>query len=263
MSKKLQFVEQTIDSRGVAVLSLNRAEKNNALNAELIAELTQCLLELADNKQIRVLLLQGHGKHFCAGADLKSMASMKDKDYQQNLDDALCLAELFSLINTFPKPTVVKIQGAVYGGGLGLIACCDIAIVAADSLFCFSEVKLGLSPATICPYVVAAIGERAARRYLLSGETFASDRAHAMGLVHEVVAVDDLEENVNTLIDTLVTNGPIAMMETKALIQKTAKSELSIELKQSTAELIARLRTSSEGQEGLAAFFEKRSPRWK
>ncbi len=247
--------------QGIARLTLNRPQVGNAFNAELIAELQQQFERLADDDSVRVLVLAGEGKHFCAGADLNWMKQQKDGSQQQNQADALALAQMLKALYEFPKPTIAMVQGAAFGGALGLICACDMAVASSDARFCLSEVKLGLSPATISPYVLAAMGSRQARRYWLTAELISAQQAQQLQLVHEVVAKDDLNDQVQQWCQALLANGPQAMAATKHLIQQQGR-ELNDALLYSTSDLIARLRVGDEGQEGLTAFLQKRSPSW-
>ncbi|GGY57263.1 gamma-carboxygeranoyl-CoA hydratase [Bacterioplanes sanyensis] len=247
--------------QGIARLTLNRPQVGNAFNAELIAELQQQFERLADDDTVRALVLAGEGKHFCAGADLNWMKQQKDGSQQDNQADALALAQMLKTLNDFPKPTIAMVQGAAFGGALGLICACDMAVAADNARFCLSEVKLGLSPATISPYVLAAMGPRQARRYWLTAELIDAPTAQQLQLVHRVVAAEDLLDQVQHWCQAVVANGPRALAATKQLIQQQS-TELNDALLYSTSDLIARLRVSDEGQEGLTAFLEKRSPAW-
>jgi len=241
---------------------LDRPEQHNAFDDVLIGELIDVLDQLAKNSSVRIVVLRADGKSFSAGADLNWMRRMADYDEAQNLADALQLAELMRRLNTLPKPTIARIQGAAFGGGVGLVACCDIALASARALFCLSEVRLGLIPAVISPYVVRAIGERAARRYMLSAERFDAQQARLLGLVHEVVDDEALDTRLEAMIVTLLECGPAAQAAAKDLILSVAGKTIDQGLIENTASRIARIRASSEGREGLNAFLEKRSPDW-
>lgn len=255
-------IELQRDPRGIVTLWLNRPDKNNAFNALMIAELVQVLRQLNDDEQVRFLLLRGRGKHFSAGADLAWMQASAKLDYAANLKDAHELGELMSLLYHLPFPTLAVVQGAAFGGAVGLAACCDIAIGAADALFSLSEVRIGLVPAVISPYVVQALGERASRRYALSGERFSGERARELGLLAEAYPADELEAAVEQWISTLLLNSPQAMRVGKALLHDVGSGVLSDALRQRTESTIAGIRVSAEGQEGLNAFLEKRPPAW-
>lgn len=252
-----------IDSRGVATLTMNRPELHNAFDDTLIAELTDVLKELDDDSDVRVVILAANGKSFSAGADLNWMRRMADYSREQNLADAEELAELMRTLNTLSKPTIALVQGAAYGGGVGLVACCDIAIASARALFCLSEVKLGLFPAVISPYVIAAIGPRASRRYFLTAESFDAGEALLLGLVHQVVADEcELSDAAEGLVSRLLANSPAAMEGAKNLIAAVYGRQLDDALIADTAGRIADQRSSREGREGLSAFIEKRKPSW-
>ncbi len=252
------------DALGVATLTLNRPEKHNAFDDVLIAELTQKLTQLNDDANVRVVMLTGAGKSFSAGADLNWMRSMAGYGEKENLEDALALAELMAVLDTLSKPTIARVNGAVFGGGVGLIACCDIAVGTPRAKMALSEVKLGLVPAVIAPYVVHAIGPRQARRWFQTAEVMDAATAQALGLLHEVVAEDQLNARVAAFVDSLLAAGPQALAASKQLVAMTSEADASAagNLKRRTAELIAQLRVSEEGQEGLAAFLEKRLPKW-
>lgn len=252
----------SIDQRGVASIELDRPDQHNAFDDVLIGELIEVLKQLADDDAVRIVVLRATGKSFSAGADLNWMRRMADYDEAQNLADALQLAELMRCLNTLPRPTIARIQGAAFGGGVGLVACCDIALASERALFCLSEVKLGLIPAVISPYVVRAIGERAARRYMLSAERFDAQQALLLGLVHEVVDEQSLDSRLQAMIETLLVSGPAAQSAGKDLILDVAGKTINQGLIENTASRIARIRASGEGREGLNAFLEKRSPDW-
>lgn len=258
----LQYTEVTIDPRGVASLVLNRPEVHNAFDDLMIAELIAQLDSLAADNQVKVLVLKSNGKNFSAGADLNWMRSMAKKDYQQNLDDAAGLASLMHKLDTFPKPTLVLVQGAAFGGAVGLVACCDIALAEENASFCLSEVKIGLIPAVISPYVMRALGERQSRRYFLTAERFNASTAATLGLVHQVVSNDTLENQAEPLVQALLQNSPAAVSAAKNLLQQIYNKNINNEVIAHTTQAIAEIRVSAEGQEGLSAFLEKRKPNW-
>ena len=260
-----QSILLNTDSRGVTTLMLNRPEKHNAFDAALIAELTRKLVQLNNDDRTRIVILTGAGKSFSAGADINWMRSMAKFSEAENIEDALKLAELMDVLNTLRKPSIARVNGAVYGGGVGLVACCDIAIAADTAKFCLSEVRLGLVPSVISPYVIAAIGAHQARRYFLTAEAISAQQAQHIGLVHEVAPADKLDEAVGKEVDLMLKAGPKALAACKKLIAANAAASISTRraLKQKTAQLIAQLRVSDEGQEGLSAFLEKRSPNWR
>jgi methylglutaconyl-CoA hydratase len=250
----------TVDNRGVATLTLNRPAKHNAFDDTLIQTLTRQLEALDNDSNIRIVVLTGAGPSFSSGADLGWMQSMVNYSEEANRQDALRLAGLMETLNTLAKPTVARVNGAAFGGALGLIACCDIAVATEDCQFAFSEVKLGIVPAVISPYIIAAIGPRWARKLFLTGEVFNATLARKTGLVHEVVAADKLDGAVNRQIHLLLKGGPAAQHTIKKLIQTLVDNDSHIS--QYTADIIAEVRTSPEGQEGLHAFLEKRKPVW-
>lgn len=253
----------TIDDRGVGSIELDLPDRHNAFDDALIGELIDILDRLAADPALRIAVLRAAGKSFSAGADLNWMRRMADYDEAQNLTDAKQLAELMRRLNCLPVPTIARIQGAAFGGGVGLVACCDIALASSRALFCLSEVKLGLIPAVISPYVVRAIGERAARRYMLTAERFDAQQARLIGLVHEVVDDDAaLDKRLQEMIETLLESGPAAQAEAKDLILEIAAKSIDQDLIDDTASRIARIRASDEGREGLNAFLDKRSPDW-
>ncbi len=248
---------------GIARLTLARAEVHNAFDDALIAELTAHLERLANEIDVRVLVLSGDGASFSAGADLNWMRRMASLDEAQNRDDARGLARLMRVLREFPAPTVARVNGSAFGGGVGLVACCDIAIAVDSAKFGLTEVKLGLVPAAISPHVLDAIGPRQASRYFLTGELFDAANALRIGLVHEVVAAEQLDDAVAAVLKPLRQAGPAATREAKALLRRLAISGTGADgIDEANATLIARLRVSPEGQEGLSAFLDKRKPAW-
>ncbi|KAF0865741.1 gamma-carboxygeranoyl-CoA hydratase [Pseudomonas sp. LD120] len=250
------------DPRGFATLWLSREAKNNAFNAEMIRELILALDQVQGDPNLRFLLLRGRGKHFSAGADLAWMQQSAELDYQTNLDDARELAELMYNLAKLKIPTLAVVQGAAFGGALGLISCCDMAIGSDDAQFCLSEVRIGLAPAVISPFVVQAIGERAARRYTLTAERFDGQRAREIGLLAESYPATELEPRLTQWIDNLLLNSPQAMRASKDLLREVGNGALTTALRRYCENAIARIRVSTEGQEGLRAFLEKRPPSW-
>ncbi len=255
------FMEE-IAQNGVARITLTRPDLHNAFNDVLISELTMLLHGLESDERVRIVALAAQGKSFSAGADLNWMKSMADYSHARNLEDSNALAELLWTLDRMSKPTVALVQGPAYGGGVGLIACCDIAIAAEEALFCLSEVRLGLIPAAISPYIVAKVGISAARRYALSGERFSAWEAHRIGLVHEVTNASALETVARELFDSLLAGGPEAMVAAKDLLFEVEGKVIDQELREETARRIARIRVTREGQEGVKAFLEKRRPSW-
>lgn len=249
-------------TKNIATLTLNRPEVHNAFDDELISQLILALEKIEKEPNIRAVILAANGKSFCAGADIHWMQRMSNYSRQQNLQDAHSLARLMQTLNNLSKPTIALVQGPAYGGGVGLVACCDIAIGTPNVTFCLSEVKIGLVPAVISPYVIKAIGERAARRYFLTAEKFAAQEAYRLGLLHVVVDPNDLHATGEQLAQVLLTNSPQAILAAKQLIAKVTDRPIDNNLLDLTAETIADIRISEEGQEGLKAFLEKRRPNW-
>ncbi|MBI4968554.1 MAG: enoyl-CoA hydratase/isomerase family protein [Rhodospirillales bacterium] len=246
----------------VATVTLNRPDRHNAFDDALIAGLTETLEGIGADPAVRVVVLTGAGKSFSAGADLGWMKRMAGYTFDQNMADARGLARLLSTLDRLPKPTIARVNGPAYGGGVGLVAACDLAIAQPEAAFSLTEVKLGLIPAVISPYVVAAIGPRAARRYTLTAQRFDAETALRLGLVHEVVAADALDDAVSKTVDTLLANGPQAMAAGKALIGTVANRPIDDAVIEDTARRIAECRASPEGREGVSAFLEKRKPAW-
>lgn len=258
-----QAITMDIDERGVATVTLNRPHIHNAFDDVVIAELISAFESIHQNNDVRVMILAATGKSFCAGADLNWMKKMASYSYEENKQDAGNLARLFSSLYNLNKPTIARVQGAVYGGGVGLVACCDIAIGSKLSKFCLSEVKLGLVPATISPYVIEAIGPRMAKRYFMTAEVLSSRRARRIGLLSEVVSEEELDASVQSIVTPLLKNGPGSISIAKDLINNISYSAIDEQLIDLTSDLIANVRVSDEGQEGLTAFLEKRAPNWK
>jgi methylglutaconyl-CoA hydratase len=247
----------------VGVVTMNRPERHNAFDDALIAELTEAFRSMEAEDGVRLVVLSGAGKSFSAGADLNWMKRMAGFSLDENRRDAMGLAALMRTIAHFRKPTIARVHGAAYGGGVGLVACCDIAVATQSASFSLSEAKLGLIPAVISPYVIAAIGERAARRYFLTAERFDAAEAWRLGLVHELAANDsDLDQKLGEIVDALLLCSPAAQMEAKALIRAVSGRPVTSEILQDTAERIAKVRASPEGREGVAAFLEKRRASW-
>jgi methylglutaconyl-CoA hydratase len=246
----------------IATVTLNRPEVRNAFNAAVISELTQAFLELGARDDVRCIVMAANGTAYCAGADLGWMKSVAAYTHEQNVGDATALAELLRLIHRCPKPTIARVQGDAYAGGTGLVAVCDIAVAADTAHFSVSEVKLGLIPATISPYVIRAMGERAAHRYFLTAERFSAAQALRIGFVHEVVGADQLDAKVAELAKALVQAGPAAEKACKQLLLDVAGQEMTPELIALTVRGIADIRVSEEGREGIQAFLGKRKPNW-
>jgi len=246
----------------VAQVTLSRPDVRNAFNDEVIAELTQAFTELGQNKEVRAIVLAASGPAFCAGADLNWMRRMADYTNAENLADAAQLAEMLRVIYTCPKPTVARIQGDVYAGGMGLVAACDMAVSVDTANYCLSEVKLGLYPATISPYVIRAMGARAAHRYFLTAERFDAMEALRIGFVHAVVSAEQLDAKVNEMTQALVSASPNAVQQCKSLLHNVASQDIDAALIAQTVEGIAAIRASFEGKEGVQSFLQKRKPAW-
>jgi methylglutaconyl-CoA hydratase len=247
---------------GVATVTLNRPEVRNAFNDEVIAELTGTFVELSRRDEVRCVVLAANGTAFCAGADLNWMKRMAGYTRDQNLEDARALAQMLRVIYACPKPTIAKVQGDAYAGGTGLVAVCDIAVSADTAQYCLSEVKLGLIPATISPYVIRAMGARAAHRYFLTAERFDAAEALRIGFVHEVAKADQLDAKVAEIAQALVQAGPAAVKACKALVHDVAGHDISALLIERTVQGIADIRVSEEGREGIQSFLGKRKPSW-
>lgn len=246
----------------LATVTLNRPEVRNAFNDEVIAELTAAFTQLGQDPQVRAIVLAAEGPAFCAGADLNWMRRMADYTHAENLADAGQLAEMLHVIYTCPKPTVARIQGDVYAGGMGLVAACDMAVSVDTASYCLSEVKLGLYPATISPYVIRAMGARAAHRYFLTAERFDAAEALRIGFVHAVVPADQLDDKLAEITKALVSASPNAVKECKTLLHDVAGKDIDTALIAHTVEGIASIRASDEGKEGVQSFLQKRKPSW-
>jgi len=245
---------------GVARVTLNRPEVRNAFDDALIKQLHENFLSLGEDKAIRVVILAGNGPAFCAGADLNWMKRMAGYDYAANLRDAQALADMLAALDRMPKPTIARVHGPAFAGGTGLVAACDIAVGTSEAKFCFSEAKLGLSPATISPHVIRAIGERAARRYFLTAEVFDAEEAHRIGML--TILTERIDETLDGLLVHLLAGGPEAMKKIKELVRAVSSRPLDDALVADTAKRIAEIRVSPEGREGIASFLEKRKPAW-
>ena len=247
----------------IGLVTLNRPERHNAFDDALIHELTEALRSLEAEDGVRVVVLSGAGKSFSSGADLHWMKRMAGFSEEENLRDAMGLGALMRTLAHLRKPTIARVHGAAYGGGVGLVACCDIAVGTQRATFALTEARLGLIPAVISPYVIAAIGERAARRYFLTGESFTAAEAWRLGLLHDVAAGDDeMDDRIGEIVDALLACGPMAQRAAKELVRAVAGRAVTSELIQDTAERIAAIRSSPEGREGVAAFLEKRRAMW-
>ena len=253
----------TIEKKeGVARVTLNRPDVRNAFDDALISELGKAFKDIGGDPSVRVMVLAGNGPAFCAGADLNWMKRMAGYGYEQNLADAQALADMLAALDRMPKPTIARVHGPAFAGGTGLVAACDIAIGTPEAKFCFSEAKLGLSPATISPHVMRAIGERAARRYFLTAEVFDAAEAEKLGLLSVLVPSQELDPYREGLLKHLLAGGPEAMRSIKDLIRAVAGRPVDDALVKETAKRIAEIRVSPEGKEGIASFLEKRKASW-
>jgi methylglutaconyl-CoA hydratase len=260
IKNKLQTILYKVENK-IAKVTFNRPEIHNAFNDTMIKELSIVFDDIAKNSDIRVVVLTGKGKSFCAGADLNWMKRVKDYSYEDNLKESLDLAEMLYKIYSSPRPTIARVNGTAIGGGTGLVAVCDIAIASTKAKFSFSEVKLGLIPACISPYVIKKCGEGKCREFFLTGERLTTEKAFNAGLVNAVVELEEIDKYVDELVSKLISSGPEAIKNCKELLRNVAEMSLE-EAKKYTAEVIAKLRISNEGQEGMNAFLEKRRPKW-
>ena len=247
----------------VARVYLNRPEVRNAFNDGVIAELSATFARLGADATLRAVVLGGHGKAFCAGADLNWMRAMAGYSWEQNRADAMALADMLWVLYSCPLPVVGRVHGDCYAGGLGLAAVCDVLVAAEGVQFCLSEARLGLLPATIGPYVVKALGEQASRRYFATAERFDAARARELGFVHECVPAEALDSTVDAIVTALAANGPAAVKACKRLVQDLAGRDITAELRVETARRIADIRASDEGREGITSFLNKRDPAWR
>ncbi|MBD3414753.1 MAG: enoyl-CoA hydratase/isomerase family protein [Candidatus Aminicenantes bacterium] len=258
--KNYKTIQYKIEGR-VAKLVLNRPQVHNAFNSTMISEMLDVLKKIQDDASIRIVVLTGNGKSFCAGADLNWMREVIDYSYDQNLKESLDIAEFLYNLYSIPKPTIAKVNGAAIGGGVGFLSACDIVLASSNAQFGLSEVKIGLIPAAISPYVVKRIGESKAREYFLTGERISAERGEQIGLVNHAVPAELLEQETEKTVDRLLSSGPNAIANCKKLLFKVPQVSLK-EAQELTARMIADLRISDEGQEGMAAFLEKRKPNW-
>ena len=246
----------------VAIVWMTRAEVRNAFNETTIAELTETFRTLGASPDVRAIVLAAEGPAFCAGADLDWMRRMAQYSHEENRADAMKLAAMLRTIHECPKPVIARIHGSAFAGGVGLVAACDIAIASLNSEFCLTETKLGLLPATIAPYVIRAMGASQARRYFLTAEKFDASEAFRIGLVHNIVPLEELDTTINELLGTLMLTSAEAVAEAKRLVRDVAFHPIDDALVADTAERIALIRQSADGREGIASFLEKRKPRW-
>ncbi len=261
MTVEYETITVTLAER-VATVTLNRPEVRNAFNDSTIAELTMVFEQFGRSDAVRAVVLAANGAAFCAGADLNWMKKMAGYSDSENMADAVKLADMLRTIYLCPKPVVAKVQGDCYAGGMGLVAACDIAVASGDAHFCLSEVRLGLIPATISPYVIESMGRNAARRYFLTAERFTAHEALRVGFVHEVTSSESLDAHVAAIAAALVSNGPNAVSLAKKLVRDMAGQDIDDALVADTAERIAHVRASAEGRDGVGAFLDKRKPSW-
>ena len=258
MSQNLSITQQ-----GAAVrITLTQPEVRNAFSDEVIAEITAAFIDMGAREDVRVVVLAAEGPAFCAGANLNWMRRMADYSHAENVEDAGKLAEMLRVMYECPKPTIARVQGDVYAGGMGLVAACDLAVSVDSAHYCLSEVKLGLVPATISPYVIRAMGPRAAHRYFLTAERFTAAEALRIGFVHEVVVADQLDATVDGWVHALCNASPNALKAAKRLVQDVAEREIGAALIAETVRGIADIRASSDGKEGVQSFLQKRKPTW-
>jgi methylglutaconyl-CoA hydratase len=256
------LVTADVDARGVATLTLNRPDKHNALDAAMLQQLHEALLTLQSDERVRVVVMTGAGASFCAGADIAHMRAMQHATQAQNEQDALLLARCLRTLDELERPVIARVNGNVFGGGVGLVACADIAIASDAVRFALTEVRLGIVPAAISPYVVAAIGARQARRLFLSAEPFMAGEAQRIGLLHFACPAAELDTLVQAQIELVLRGGPLALRAAKRLVRQVMSGADRDSLAVDTAALLASLRVSEEGREGLSAFLERRAPKW-
>ena len=260
-SSKEQLLE-FISPEGVLYLVMNRPKVHNAFDSEQIKNLTEALVNAKSNPKVRVIVLAGEGKSFCAGGDINYMKTVGQNSFEENKADALALAQLMNILCYHPKPTIAQVKGAVFGGGVGLVCCCDIAVGSSDIKLALSEVKIGVIASTISPYVINAVGTKTAKRFMLTGETLTSEKALKHGFISEIADTNQLDDAIEILTQSLLKNGPEALQKTKALVFEVAQKEIDQKLIDFTADSIAKVRSSPEAKEGLSAFLEKRKPLW-
>lgn len=258
----MNAVLSSLSSRGVLTLTLNRPDRHNALNPGLLTALHAALLDAERDSQVRTIVLTGAGASFCAGADIEHMRSTRDLSEEANLEDARLLAQCLRALDEVDRPLIARVNGNAFGGGIGLIACADVAIGTMTAKFALTEVRLGLVPATISPYVIRAIGTRQARRLFLTAARFEAPEARAIGLLHDTVAASQLDETVEAYLESLLQGGPNALREAKRLIRIVEEASDREMLLEETSRLLAKLRAGGEAKEGLSAFLEKRKARW-
>lgn len=258
----MTLITLTTSPSGVATLTLNRPDKHNALDGQMLRQLHDALVEIENDEKVRAVVLTGAGASFCAGADIAHMRSMLGATEQQNVDDAMLLARCLRALDELPQPVIARINGNVFGGGVGLVACADIAVAVTTAKFALTEVRLGIVPAAISPYVVAAVGPRQARRLFLTAVPFEATEAQTLNLVHFTASAEELDAAVQQQVELVLRGGPAALRAAKALVRNVSPATDRDALAGETARLLARLRVSPEGKEGLSAFLERRKPGW-
>ncbi len=256
----MAYLKTETDARGVTTITLNRPDHHNAMDRAFIDEFTAALSHLASNT--RILVIRATGKNFCAGADVKWMRASVELSEEQNAADAMALSNMLDALNSFPCPTIARVSGAALGGGTGLVCCCDIVVADETAEFGFSEVRLGIIPATISPYVIAAIGSRVARRYFLTGERIDAIEAYRIRLIHDVCSCENMDRRVNEKISALLAGGVAAQGASKKLIADVAGKPIDEQLRTALSQRLAHIRAEDEAQEGLSAFLQKRPARW-
>lgn len=258
----MTLIALTTSPNGVATLTLNRPDKHNALDGQMLRQLHDALVEIENDEKVRAVVLTGAGASFCAGADIAHMRSMLGATEQQNVGDAMLLARCLRALDELPQPVIARINGNVFGGGVGLVACADIAVAVTTAKFALTEVRLGIVPAAISPYVVAAVGPRQARRLFLTAVPFEATEAQTLNLVHFTASAEELDAAVQQQVELVLRGGPAALRAAKALVRNVSPATDRDALAGETARLLARLRVSPEGKEGLSAFLERRKPGW-
>jgi methylglutaconyl-CoA hydratase len=255
-------VQEFLSPKGILYVVMNRPEVHNAFNSEQIVLLTQALENAESNPEVKVVVLCGEGENFCAGGDINYMQNMGQNSFEENKEDALQLAHLMHTLNEFPKPTIARVNGAAYGGGVGLVCCCDMAFGTEDTTICLSEVKIGMVPATIAPYVMNTIGLRNAHRLMLTAEVMQAQEAIRYQFLNDIFPAIEFNEKVDAIATKITTNAPNALEITKSLLLNLAHQPIDESVIDYTADVIANVRESDEGKEGLTSFLEKRKPSW-
>ena len=257
-----ESVQEFLSPKGILYVLMNRPEVHNAFNSEQIVLLTQALENAESNPEVKLVVLCGEGKNFCVGGDINYMKNMGQNSFEENKEDALQLAHLMHTLNEFPKPTIARVNGAAYGGGVGLVCCCDMAFGTEDTTICLSEVKIGMVPATIAPYVINTVGLRNAHRLMLTAEVMQGQEAVRYQFLNDIFLAIEFNEKVDAIATKITTNAPNALEITKSLLLNLAHQPIDDSVIDYTADVIANVRESDEGKEGLTSFLEKRKPSW-